>query len=443
MIAALISVWALLVGISLLMMGSGLQGSLLGVRAAAEGFSPVQTGIVMSSYYAGFILVSVTAPRLIRNVGHIRVFGALASTASTAALLHSVFVEPAVWSVLRILTGFCYIGLFVTAESWLNDRASNTTRGQLLSLYMTVMTGAMAAGPLLLNIAPTAGYELFIVASILVSVALVPVALTTYPAPRFEEQDRFGLRELASISPLGVAGCLINGASTGALIWLASHYGKLTGMGIEEISVFTAASIVGGTILIWPTGRLSDRFDRRLVITGIALFGSVSAALSAMFTSATAIAGIVAVAIVGGFSMPLYSLAVAHTNDYLKPRQTVAASSGLLLVNGLGGMAGPAVAGGIIQVIGPSGYFWFPAAAMLSLGIFAVYRMKKRPAVPNERQRDFVGMLRTSGMFARIALRHRLERERASGQTPAHGAPAQAGADEDDRAAQRTEAFPG
>lgn len=439
MIAALVSVWALLAGVTLLMMGSGLQGSLLGVRAAAEGFSPVQTGIVMSSYYAGFVLGSLTAPRLIRNVGHIRVFGALASTASAAALLHSAFVDPVAWSALRILTGFCYIGLFVTAESWLNDRASNATRGQLLSLYMTVMTGAMAAGPLLLNLAPPGGYELFILASILVSVALVPVALTTYPAPRFEEQDRFSLRELASISPLGVAGCLINGASTGALIWLASHYGKLTGMGIEVISVFTAASIVGGTILVWPTGRLSDRFDRRLVITGIALLGGVSAALSALFTGEAPITGIVAVAIVGGFAMPIYSLAVAHMNDYLNPRQMVAASSGMLLVNGLGGIAGPVVAGGAIQIFGPSGYFWFPAATMLCLGAFAVYRTKKRPGVPNERQRDFVGMLRTSGMFARIALRHRLERERSAASTP--GAPLQerAGADEDARA--RTGAY--
>ena len=439
MIAALVSVWALLVGVTLLMMGSGLQGSLLGVRAAAEGFSPVQTGVVMSSYYAGFVLGSLTAPRLIRSVGHIRVFGALASTASATALLHSAFVDPAVWSVLRILTGFCYIGLFVTAESWLNDRASNATRGQFLSLYMTVMTGAMAAGPLLLNLAPPSGYELFILASILVSIALVPVALTTYPAPRFEEQDRFSLRELASISPLGVAGCLINGASTGALIWLASHYGKLTGMGIKEISVFTAASIVGGTILVWPTGRLSDRFDRRLVVTGIALFGGVSAALSALFASGNPITGVVAVAIVGGFSMPIYSLAVAHTNDYLSPRQMVAASSGLLLVNGLGGIAGPVVAGGAIQIFGPSGYFWFPAATMLSLGAFAIYRMKKRPAVPNERQRDFVGMLRTSGMFARIALRHRLERERSAALTPGAPLPEQAGASEDVRA--RTGAF--
>ena len=439
MIAALVSVWALLVGVTLLMMGSGLQGSLLGVRAAAEGFSPVQTGVVMSSYYAGFVLGSLTAPRLIRNVGHIRVFGALASTASATALLHSAFVDPAIWSVLRILTGFCYIGLFVTAESWLNDRASNATRGQFLSLYMTVMTGAMAAGPLLLNLAPPTGYELFILASILVSIALVPVALTTYPAPRFEEQDRFSLRELASISPLGVAGCLINGASTGALIWLASHYGKLTGMGIQEISVFTSASILGGTILVWPTGRLSDRFDRRLVVTGIALFGGVSAVLSALFTGGNPIAGIVAVAIVGGFSMPIYSLAVAHTNDYLNPRQMVAASSGLLLVNGLGGIIGPVVAGGAIQIFGPSGYFWFPAATMLSLGAFAIYRMKKRPAVPNERQRDFVGMLRTSGMFARIALRHRLERERSAALTPGAQFPEQAGAAEDVRA--RTGAF--
>ena len=413
MIAAVLSVWALLAGIALLMAGNGLQGSLLGVRAAAEGFSVAVTGIVMSAYFAGFVAGSIAAPWLIRRVGHIRVFGALASIASTTALLHAVAVDPAAWSVLRALTGFCYIGLFIAAESWLNDRATNATRGQLLSIYMIAMTGAMAVGPLLLNLAPVTGYGLFILASVLVSLALVPVALTGYSAPPFGEQHRLGLGELAKISPLGVAGCLVNGATSGSLIWLATLYGEETGMDIEAISSFTAAAIVGGTVLVWPVGRLSDRFDRRLVLTATALLGGGTAAFAALFAASSPLVQIAIVALVGGLVMPLYSLAVAHTNDHLQPRQMVAASSGLLLANGLGGMIGPAAAGGLMQIVGAQGFFWFPAAAMLALGGFALYRMTRRAAVPNERQRDFVQMSRTSGVFAGIALRDRMDRDLA------------------------------
>ena len=413
MIAAILSVWALLAGIALLMAGNGLQGSLLGVRAVAEGFSVAVVGVVMSAYFAGFVAGSIATPRLIRRVGHIRVFGALASIASTAVLLHAVAVHPAAWGVLRALTGFCYIGLFIVAESWLNDRATNANRGQLLSVYMIAMTGAMAVGPLLLNLAPATGYGLFILASVLVSLALVPVALTGYSAPPFEQQHRLGLGELARASPLGIAGCLVNGATSGSLIWLAPLYGEEIGMSIEQISILTAAAVMGGTVLVWPVGRLSDRFDRRLVLTATAFLGSAIAALAAFFAAASPLAQIAVVAVVGGLAMPLYSLAVAHTNDHLQPRQMVAASSGLLLANGLGGMVGPAAAGGLMQAVGAGGFFWFPAAAMLGLGLFALYRMTRRAPVPSARQRDFVQMSRTSSVFAGIALRDHMDRDLA------------------------------
>ncbi len=411
MIAAILSVWALLVGIAFLMAGSGLQGALLGVRASAEGFSVLATGLVMSSYYGGFLVGSLATPRLIRRVGHIRVFGALASLASVTALLHALFVDPAVWSVLRIVTGFCYIGLFIVAESWLNDRSTNETRGRLLSLYMMAMTGAMAAGPLLLNLGPPTGFDLFIAASVMVSLAVVPVALTAYAAPRFEEQDRFTIRQLVEASPLGVAGCLVNGATAGALISLSAVYGKALGLDIAEISYLSSAAIIGGAVLVWPAGRLSDRFDRRLVLTGVALTGGLLALSAALFAMPAAAVQIVAAAAVGGFSMPLYSLSVAHTNDHLQPRQMVAASSGLLLAGGLGGMAGPVMAGGAMELLGPSGFFWFPAGAMLLLACFAIYRMTRRAAVPGDRQRDFVRMPRTSGVMARAALRDRMDRD--------------------------------
>ncbi|MBC6440301.1 MAG: MFS transporter [Rhodospirillales bacterium] len=410
MIAAIVSVWALLVGIGLLMVGSGLQGSLLGIRASAEGFSVLVTGLVMSSYFAGFVLGSLATPRLIRRVGHIRVFGALTSLASITALLHATFVDPIVWGFLRVMTGFCYIGLFIVAESWLNDRSTNETRGRLLSLYMIVMTGSMATGPLLLNIGRTTGFELFVAASVLVSIAFIPLSLTAYAAPRFEEQDRFSIRQLMEVSPLGVAGCLVNGATAGALVSLVAVYGKAIGLSIDNIALLASASILGGTILVWPLGRLSDRFDRRLVLTGTALAGGTLALGIVLLGVPSPTLQILAVAVVGGFIMPLYSLSVAHTNDHLHPNQMVAASSGLLLANGIGGMAGPTMAGAAMELLGPPGFLWFPAGAMLALAGFAIFRMTRRSAVPAEEQRDFVRMPRTSGIMADAALRNQRNR---------------------------------
>lgn len=413
MFAAIASVWALLVGIALLMAGSGLQGSLLGVRAAEDGFSALMTGVVMSSYFAGFLLGFVIVPRLVKSVGHIRVFGVLASIASAVALIHSVFVDPLVWTGLRAMTGFCYIGLFIVAESWLNDRSTNETRGQLLSVYMIVMTGSMAMGPLLLNIGNPSGFDLFIAASVMVSLAMVPVSLTTYSAPKFEEQERLSLRELAKISPLGIAGCLTNGATSGALVWLASVYAGSIGMPLDNISLFASASIVGGAILQWPIGRLSDRFDRRQVLTGVAIVGAICAAGAATIGADNPTMQMVAVAVVGGLAIPIYSLSVAHTNDHLKPNQMVAASSGLLLANGIGGMAGPAAAGGAMQLLGPSGYFWFPAVVMAALTAFALYRITRRAAVPNEKQRKYVQVPRMSSLSAKLAIRNQMDRDLA------------------------------
>jgi len=411
MFAAITSVWALLVGIALLLAGSGLQGSLLGIRASADGFSNLMTGLIMSSYFAGFLVGFVIVPRLVRNVGHIRVFGALASIASAVAVLHSVFVDPVVWIGLRATTGFCYIGIYIIAESWLNDRSTNENRGQILSVYMIVMTAAMTVGPLLLNLGDPFGFDLFIAASVLVSLSLVPVSLTTYSAPRFEEQERLSLRELIKISPLGVASGFVSGATAGALVWLSSVYGDAVGMDIETISFFVAASIVGGVVLQWPIGRLSDRFDRRRILTMVAFVGAACGLLATFVASDDAIAQMVAVAVVGAFVAPIYSLSISHTNDFLKPAQMVAASSGLLLANGIGGMLGPTVAGGLMQIIGPQGYFWFPAATMGALGAFALYRMTRRASVPMDKQRAFVNIPRTSVVSTRIALRDLMDRD--------------------------------
>lgn len=413
MIAAIASVWALLLGVGLFMMGSGLQGSLLGVRATTEEFSTVVTGIVMSAYFAGFLVGSAIVPRLVARVGHIRVFGALASTASVVVLLHSVFVDPWAWIGLRLVTGFCYFGLFVVAESWLNDRSTNQTRGQLLSVYMIVLSGSMALGPLLLNIGNPDGFDLFIAASIMVSLALVPLSLTAYPAPAFNELKKLGVIELYRTSPLGVMGCVTNGATGGALVWLASVYASEVGMPIAEVAFFAFASIIGGMVLQGPIGYLSDLFDRRLVLTATTFTGGGTAVAAALYGGSDPLILMVAVGVVGGLSMPIYSLSVAHTNDFLEPNQMVGASSGLLFANGLGGIAGPAMAGGTMYVLGPTGYFWFPAAALLALGAFALWRMTQRRARPNAEQTHYVPVPRTSASGAALALRDQMDRDAA------------------------------
>ncbi|MDE0046491.1 MAG: MFS transporter [bacterium] len=411
MIAAIFGVWAVIVSISLLMSGNALQGSLLGLRAPSAGFPDLVTGIIMSSYYFGFVFGALAVPRLVERVGHIRVFTALASLASISALGHAVVVDAPVWAVLRILTGFCNIGLFIIAESWLNDRSTNETRGQLLGVYMIAMSGSMAVGPLLLNVADPAGPVLFMTASILVSLAVLPVSLTTYPAPRFENPARLGVVELVKTSPLGVAGCFTNGATSGALVWLASLYATGLGMDVGNVSLFMAATIVGGIVLIWPIGRLSDRFDRRKILTIVAFTGGAAASLAALFAGPEPLIQIIAVAVVGCFLSPLYSLSIAHTNDHLRPEQMVAASSGLLLAAGVGGILGPTVAGAMMQIAGPAGYFWFPASAMLLLGGFALYRMTRRAPVPMEEQRDFVTVVRTSQVLTESALRDHMDRD--------------------------------
>ncbi len=405
MLAAVVSIWALLLGIGLLMLGAGLQGTLLGVRATLAGFPTTVIGIIMAGYFFGFLIGSTLTPRLVTQVGHIRVFGAMASIASIAPLIHAVAVDPIVWTAMRVLTGFAYASLYIVAESWLNDRSTNETRGQLFSVYMVIMLGSMAAGPLLLNTANPDGFVLFIVSAVLVSLAVVPISLTRYPAPEFHANDKLGLRQLSRISPLGVAGSLSQGAAAGTLIGLGAVYAREIGMSLSDVSFFITAMVLGGMILQWPIGRLSDRFDRRRILTAASLLAGGVAVAGATMNISTAPVLLTVGALLGGLSFPIYSLAVAHTNDFLTPKQMVAASSGLLLAAGIGGMAGPVLAGIAMTWFGPSGFFWFLAVVHLGLGLFALFRMTRRAARPTDEQHPYVGVPRTSAVAAEIAVK--------------------------------------
>jgi len=401
MYAAVKNSWPLLLGIGLLMLGNGLQGSLVGIRASLEGFPTAVTGFIMSGYYAGFLFGSIVTPKILSNVGHVRVFAALASLASSAALLYVVFIDPIAWGMMRLVIGFSYAGLYIVCESWLNDVSTNDTRGQMLSIYMIIMMGGMALGQLFLNVADPAGFTLFVVISVLVSLALIPLALTANPAPDFQEITRLSIRNLFKISPLGVVGMLAQGTIAGAFYGMAAVYGDIIGLSVTQISVFISIVIVGGVILQWPIGKLSDRFDRRQVILVTTLL-SAAAAILAMIAAEDGqlIVFLLGAGLFGGFSVPLYSLCIAHTNDYLEPKDMVAASSGLMMMNGIGAVFGPIIVGQLMSSIGTYIFFGLIAAGHIGIGIFAIFRMLAAPPTPLEDQGDFVAMPMRSGAMA-------------------------------------------
>jgi MFS family permease len=335
----------------------------------------------MSAYYLGFLLGWALVPGLIRKVGYIRVFGAMGSLVSTMALLHALLVDPVLWFIIRLGTGFALCAVFITAESWLNSVATNETRGRLLGLYMIMVLGGIAAGQFLLNLAARDGPELFILVSILVSLAIVPMLLAAGPAPTPTVAARVGPLWLYRVSPLATVAIFAVGIAQGALYGgVAALYARSIGLPVPALSLFVALTILGGMLFQWPVGLLSDRLDRRLVITAVALAASMCAALAA--TTAAGPAVFVLFFLIGGLSLPLYSLCVAHANDFMTREEMVGASGALLLVNGVGSALGPTLGAAAIELAGTVGFPLYLAAVHGAIGVFALWRMTRRTAVP-------------------------------------------------------------
>lgn len=384
--AALVSSWALLLGFGILMLGDGLQGTLLAVRADLEGFSTTLTGLIMSAFYLGFLLGSILTPRLTIKVGHIRVFAAFAALSSAAILLHAIFVTVPVWIAMRLVSGFCFAGLYIVAESWLNDRASNEARGKLLSLYMVVTYVGVGAGQLLLNLADPVEYPLFILTSVLISIAVVPLLLSAGSPPTFQDSVRISLVQLYRLTPLGIVGMFAVGLVTATFFALGPVYAQRMGLGIKDISYFMAAAVLGTVLLQGPIGVLSDRFDRRKILTLITILTAMAALLCIPATQHSTNALFLAIALFGGFAFPLYSVCIAYTNDHLNPNQMIAASGALVLVGGLGAVTGPVLFAMIMDRFGDQALFWSIAAVHGLMGLFAIYRMIRSAPVPLDKQ---------------------------------------------------------
>lgn len=387
MLVTIRSVFSLLMSYGLLLLANGFFGTLLGVRSKIEGFETEVVGLIMAAYFLGLLQGALRAVNVVAAVGHIRAFAAFASMMSVAALLHVIVVEPVVWCVLRFVSGFCMAGMVLVTESWLNARSTNRTRGQVMAFYMVTNYFAAGCGQFLLTVADPARFQLFSVASIIFSLALVPVLLTQASAPNPPRRDPLRLRELWRTSPLGLLGAFCAGLVNASFFSLAPVFALGLDFTIRETSTFMASVIFGGLLLQYPVGHLSDRIDRRTVLAMIAL------------ATAAACAGIVAVTrwnpawiylagpIYGGLSFTVYSLCAAHANDFAPHDKLVQTSSGLLTAYGLGAFIGPIVAAGFMSRIGPEGLFVMSALVSVFLGGFAIYRMRRR-AAPGEGERS-------------------------------------------------------
>tara|TARA_B100000242_G_scaffold5004_1_gene3081 strand:+ start:1440 stop:2699 length:1260 start_codon:yes stop_codon:yes gene_type:complete len=369
--------WALLLGMLFLQLGNGLQGTLLSVRGELEDFSTFEMSVVMSAYFVGFLGASRLVPEFIRRVGHIRVFAALASLISAILILYPLLVNPWIWTGGRIIIGFCFCGVYITAESWLNNAATNENRGQLLSSYMVVQMAGIVAAQLLLLVGDPGGFELFVLISVLVSISFAPILLSITPTPAFEATKPMSIKHLFKTSPLGCVGMFFLGGIFSAQFGMAPVFGTTAGFSLSEISIFVAAFYIGAMVFQFPIGWLSDRMDRRILIVVTSAIGFIAALTSILVLDVFLIL-VGSALLIGGMSNPLYSLLIAYTNDFLELDDMASASGGLLFLNGLGAISGPLLTGYLMTQTGPGGYFIILATLLGSLTVYGFYRMTQR-----------------------------------------------------------------
>jgi MFS family permease len=398
----MLSVAALLLSVSVLLMGSGLLGTLIPIRAKLESFGVIEIGTLGSFYFVGFTLGCLSGPLLIARVGHIRTYLAFVCVASIGALVHALVVEPWTWWLMRATTGFCFSVLFIVIESWLNERSDNATRGTVFSIYMVINLTVLMIGQLMLTLADPGSFALFAIAAILFSLAALPVAMTRSQSPDPVPVVMPRLLRLYAVSPVGFLGCFAVGLANGAFWSLGPVFAMDRGLSTSAVALFMSAVVLGGAIGQWPLGRLSDLTDRRYII----LLNCVGAAIAAIVLSLLPLSSETAM-FVGGFSfglfaLPLYALSVAHANDFTPATDYVETSSGLLLVLGLGSSIGPILSSTLDSLAGRQALFGYTALVHVLIAGFVVWRITRRAPVATDEKGDFTDTLVAAQTFAPI-----------------------------------------
>lgn len=400
---ALAPVAALLIGVSILLTGQGLQGTLLPVRAGLENFSTIAIGLIGGAYFLGFTVGCLKGGELVKSVGHVRVFAAMTALASASPLLHSLLLDPLAWGLLRALTGFCFAVLYVVIESWLNDRATNENRGIIFSTYVMITLTMLAAGQLMTLLYSPQQMQLFAIASVLVSLAAIPVVLSRSPSPDLPIHVDVDLRRLFRISPAGTLGCLASGLANGAFWSLAPVFTSSVSENLSLAAWFMSTAVIGGAVAQWPIGILSDRLGRRKVLSAAAAAAAVLGIVAIRLIDSNSFLDLNLFSAAWGFvAFPIYAIAVAHANDNAEPDDYVMISSGLLLMYGGGAIIGPFLASALMTLTNASALYVYTGAVHLCLMLYAITRIFRRTSVPAEHQIAFSDALATAHTASQV-----------------------------------------
>lgn len=395
----------LLIAAGILLGGNGLQGTLIALRGAQEGFSPSVIGFMGTSYFGGFLLGCLAITRIMKSVGHVRSFAALAAIASAGTLMLVLVIDPVMWSAVRFATGFCFAGLFTIIESWLNSGVSNHDRARVLALYRIVDIGSVTGAQFLIPVFGADGFTIFAIMSIMITLSLVPVSLGDRTNPKAPEDVKLDLLRVFRISPLGCIGCIAVGVTNSSFRTLSPVYAEQIGLSVTDVVTFVSVGIIGGAMVQYPLGYLSDLWDRRKILL-LATCGALASALTLVYFGGGSTLIILAIVFVfGSFAMPLFSLSAAHANDRAGQDEFVMVNAALMLFYSIGAIGGPLAASLTMQHFGPSALFVFIACVYVIFIVIILYRMRARSSVPSDQRGRFIALLRTSTIFARLARR--------------------------------------
>ncbi len=403
MLKTLSSIAALLLAIAYLALGNGLFSTLISVRSSLQFGSTETTGAIMSSYFLGLVIGVFWCREVIRKVGHIRAFAAFAALLSILPLCHAFLVDPWAWAIFRVIAGLCLSGVFMVAESWINERATNKIRGQVLSIYMITFYLALGSGQFLINLDDTEKVSLFVLVSVLFSVAIIPISLTQSEAPAPVPKISFGVVDLFRLSPLAVVGCAVAGISNAAFYGMGPVFAKEAGLPLSGVSIFMGVTIFGGLVLQWPLGKLSDHFNRRHIIMVLAGLIAIICVGMAFMSGIDPLAIYALTAVFGGAAFALHPVCTAHANDFLDAEQRVNAAGGLMVVYGCAAASGPLVAATAMGYAGAEGLYYFIGGVQLTLLVFAVYRASSRKTILNVFRRPLVFAPRMTTVIAHVA----------------------------------------
>lgn len=395
----------LLTAAGILLAGNGIQGTLITLRANAEGFEPALIGLIGTAYFAGFALSCFATPHMIGRVGHIRVFAALAAIASAATLSLVIVPDPYVWIVMRFATGFCFSGLFTVMESWLAASSQNADRARVLSVYRLIDLGSNAGAQFLLPLFGVLGFELFAIIAIFFAVSLVPISLADRSSPAAPKAFKFDLRTVWAISPLACAGCVTLGMTNSAFRLIGPLYAEAMELNVAGVALFMSAGIVGGAALQFPLGYLSDKLDRRWMIMLATLGAMLAGLLLSTAEQGDQILIYAGSFMFGAFALPLYSLSIAHANDQAEPNQYLLVAAGLIFFFAMGATAGPFIASLVLDTFGAPAFFAYTSSVHGILILVTFARMILGPAVSDEDRSSFSFLLNSSPMFVRLVSR--------------------------------------